>query len=200
MRARHVQEAGSDIALGLAPADSVEGMHANWVAAVGISAARRDATTTAAAAQKRLADLASAAAKNGDDYERRRISVLGDQLRAVQLQKRGKHDAALASARQAAETELTLGAPSGPPDPIKPAWELYGEMLLSAERYSDAVGAFQKSLDWIPQRTPSLLGLARAADRAGNNELAVASYRLIANMPGMHDGSEAVKEATAQLD
>ncbi len=200
MRARHVLEAGSETSYGLAPADTVEGMHANWIAAVGIAAARRNAPTTAAAAHKRLTDLVAAAAKRNDQYEQRRISVLADQVRAVLQQKRGNVEAALASALQAAETELTLGAPSGPPDPVKPAWELYGELLLTAERYDESVAAFQKSLEWIPQRTPSLLGLARAASHAGKEELALASYKVIAGMPGMQDGSSAMKEASANLD
>ncbi len=44
------------------------------------------------------------------------------------------------------EIELGLSAPSGPPDPIKPAPEFYGEMLLDAGRTAEAIAALEVSL------------------------------------------------------
>ena len=46
----------------------------------------------------------------------------------------GQKDEALQLAKEAMEIELSLSAPSGPPDPIKPAPEFYGELLLEAGR------------------------------------------------------------------
>jgi predicted Zn-dependent protease len=60
------------------------------------------------------------------------------------------------------EMELALSAPSGPPDPIKPAPEFYGEILLETGRTADAIAALELSLQRTPNRTPSVKALARA--------------------------------------
>jgi hypothetical protein len=69
-------------------------------------------------------------------------------------------------AKEAADIESTLSAPSGPPEPIKPALEFYGEVLLEAGKRTDAVAAFQQQLMRTPKRTPSLDGLAKATAQA----------------------------------
>ena len=55
-----------------------------------------------------------------------------------------------------------MAAPSGPPEPIKPAYELYGEMLMDAGRAKEAAQAFEQALLRTPKRTPSVKGLERA--------------------------------------
>src|SRR3990170_2922046 len=57
--------------------------------------------------------------------------------------------------------------PPGPADPIKPALELYGEVLLAAGRPAEAAAAFEQQLLRTPNRTPSVQGLARARSEAG---------------------------------
>jgi predicted Zn-dependent protease len=86
---------------------------------------------------------------------------------AVQLA-RGQAAEAVRLARQAADIEATLAAPSGPPDPIKPALEFYGEVLLDTGRSAEAAAAFQQELFRTPKRTPSAEGLARAMAKGGN--------------------------------
>jgi hypothetical protein len=66
-------------------------------------------------------------------------------------------------AKAAAEVERTLPTPSGPPSPIKPAHELYGEVLLEAGQAKEALVAFEQSLLRTPNRTASVLGAKRAA-------------------------------------
>jgi predicted Zn-dependent protease len=78
---------------------------------------------------------------------------------------------------------------------MKPASELYGEMLLEANRPAEAVAAFEQSLLRTPKRTPSLLGLARASVQAGNLAAARRAYTEIANMPGAAARAPAVQEA-----
>lgn len=200
MRARHLLEAGADQVPELAPAASPEGSHANWLNAVGLVAAQHGETDTADGARSRLERLAADAAAAGNDYDARQLTVLALQVDAALEQARGATDAALATAREAAELELTLGAPSGPPVPTKPAWELYGEMLLAAGRVQEAQTAFEQSLDWIPERTPSLLGLARAAVAAGKPDVALTNYRTVVEMPGVNAAGDAAREASANLD
>jgi predicted Zn-dependent protease len=112
---------------------------------------------------------------------------------------KGQKDEALQLAREAAETEKTLAAPSGPPEPIKPAFELYGELLLEAGKAKDAMQAFEQSLLRTPRRTPSLLGLARAAAAAGDQATARARYQELTTMPGAAPTSPAVQEAQKAL-
>jgi predicted Zn-dependent protease len=64
--------------------------------------------------------------------------------------------------KEATEIELTLDAPSGPAEPIKPSFELYGQMLLSANRPADAAAQFQQALNRMPNRRASVEGLKRA--------------------------------------
>ena len=57
--------------------------------------------------------------------------------------------------------------PIARPYPIKPAGELYAEMLLATGDAAGAVRAVQAALARTPRRAASLLGLARAAQRPG---------------------------------
>jgi tetratricopeptide (TPR) repeat protein len=64
----------------------------------------------------------------------------------------------------------------GPPSPLEPAHELYGDLLLQANRPEEALEAFESSL-WIFSRRPdSVLGAARAAEAAAQAELARTYY------------------------
>ena len=70
-----------------------------------------------------------------------------------------------ALAREASTIEGGMAAPSGPPEPIKPSFELYAEMLADNGQYADAVKAFVQALLRTPNRTPSVRGLAAARAR-----------------------------------
>ena len=74
----------------------------------------------------------------------------------------------------AAEDELSLGY--GPPYPVKPAHELFGEILLELDRAKEAQHQFERALDRAPRRALSLLGLARAAAKAGESRKAEDAY------------------------
>jgi tetratricopeptide (TPR) repeat protein len=78
--------------------------------------------------------------------------VMALTLRAMAEQKRGKLAKAIELAEQAVAKEETLGAPSGPPDVLKPAYELYGELLSAAGRCDEAREQFRKSLLRTPNR------------------------------------------------
>jgi thioredoxin-like negative regulator of GroEL len=82
---------------------------------------------------------------------------------------------------------------------MKPAFELYGEMLLAAGRAREAAEAFEQALLRTPQRTPSLAGLGAAAVAAGDAARARRAYGALASMPGAAADSAAVKAARAWL-
>ena len=97
-------------------------------------------------------------------------------MAAVIAMARRQGDEAVRLMKEATDIEATLDRPSGPPDPIKPAAELYGEILLALDRPKEAVTQFEQSLLRTPRRTPSLLGLARAALKAGDTATARQRY------------------------
>lgn len=78
--------------------------------------------------------------------------VMALTLKAMLEQKRGRLSKAIAFAEQAVKKEELLGAPSGPPDVLKPAHELYGELLSAAGRCDDAREQFRLSLLRTPNR------------------------------------------------
>jgi tetratricopeptide (TPR) repeat protein len=197
MRARHILESNMTPKLKLEKESTVAGMHQNWVATIGMTAARNKDYKTAKAAQKRLGKLKDRA--KGNEYNVKKLTILENQVAALTYQAKGNSKAAISSAETAARIELDIGAPSGPPDPLKPALELLAEILLDANKNEEALTAFEKSLAWIPNRTPSTLGLARAAHMTGRHDLAKEKYREIAQMPGGSPNSVAVMEAVAYL-
>ena len=98
----------------------------------------------------------------GDAYAAKPLAIMENEVAAAAQLARGQKSEAVRLAKEAADIESTLAAPSGPPEPIKPALEFYGEVLLDAGRPSEAATAFQQELLRTPKRTPSVEGLARA--------------------------------------
>jgi tetratricopeptide (TPR) repeat protein len=211
MRARHILETGrwEKIALEGGTAASgdahagmpgMSGMAAYdpsnaWVFIAGVSAAKLGDTATAEAAEARLRAAREKTGAGGNAYAAKEVAILEKQVAAYARLAAGKKDEAVALAKEAADMEATTNPPSGPPDPMKPAFELYGEMLLEVNKPTEAMVAFEQSLLRTPKRTPSLLGLARAATRAGKPDAARQHYSEIINMPGAAPGSPAVQEA-----
>jgi tetratricopeptide (TPR) repeat protein len=209
MRARHILETGQweKIVLpGTAAAAAGGDTHAHmpgmampqsdpsnaWTFVAGVSAAKLGDVPTADAALERLA---AAKQKAGSAYAAKEVGILEKELAALTSLARGQKDEAVRLAKEAVDIELTTTPPSGPPDPMKPALELYGEVLLEANRAADAVAAFEQSLLRTPKRTPSLLGLARAAAKAGDAASARQHYAELASMPGAAPNAPAVVEA-----
>lgn len=89
---------------------------------------------------------------------------------------KGNHDQAAELMKRAVAYEEQLGPPSGPPNLIKPAHELYGEILLRAGKPPEAAEQFKISLLRQPNRARSLLGAARAAKTMGDTTAAAGFY------------------------
>ena len=87
---------------------------------------------------------------------------------------RGDRAGGLAALARAAAAEAARPKPIARPYPIKPAAELYGEALLASGDAAGAVKQFRASLARTPRRAASLLGLARAAAKAGMKKLEAA--------------------------
>jgi len=165
----------------------------------------------------RLADALSAAAVGDDEAARRAVEALraevgnaGDpsvervmerEATAALLLAEGRPEEALAAAAASAEIEAALPPPSGPPDTIKPAQELCGELLLALDRPAEAAERFAISLARTPRRPLSLLGAARAAAAQGDRETAAQRYRQLLEVWHQADpGIPALAEARRFLD
>lgn len=144
---------------GMAPA---YGGSNTWTFIAGYSAAKLGDYATADAAEAQLRAAREKLEGAGNAYGAKPIAIMERQIGAVSRFARGQKDEALRLAKEAMDIELSLAAPSGPPDPIKPAPELYGELLLDAGRNAEAIAALDLSLQRTPNRTPSVKAMQRA--------------------------------------
>ena len=134
-----------------------------WTFIAGHGAAKLGDTATAVAAESRLRAARERLETAGEAYRAKPLAGLEKELGAVSRFARGRRDETLALAKDAMDLEVTFDAPSGPPEPIKPAAELYGELLLEAGRPAEARRVLELSLQRTPNRTPSVCAMQRAA-------------------------------------
>ena len=139
----------------------------------GVAALETGRRADAEAASQALADrLKEADGPRGKEP----ASIMADQLEALLLLDAGQADAALAMLEQAAAAEDAMSFDFGPPSPVKPAHELYGDVLLDLNRSAEAQNQYALALERTPKRAQALLGLARAATQAGDDATAQHAY------------------------
>jgi tetratricopeptide (TPR) repeat protein len=103
---------------------------------------------------------------------------------------------AVARLQEAVALEKDLPPPLGPPQPIKPASELCGEVLLELGRPREAAAQFERTLERWPNRSLAVLGLARASAALGDRASARRHYqRLLANWRRADPGLPELQEA-----
>jgi tetratricopeptide (TPR) repeat protein len=100
---------------------------------------------------------------------------------------------------QAIEIIEPMPPPRGSANPIKPLYEMYGEVLVDLGRYEDAIEQFETSILLLPNRPRSLLGMARAQAAAGQTDIAAEYYQMLIDIWQGNDGFEGVTEAHAYL-
>ena len=140
---------------------------AAWIFIAGLSAAKLNDPGHAELARDQLSAMRKGVESTGDEYAAKPFAIMENEVASAVELARGRKSEAVRLAKQAADIESTLAAPSGPPDPIKPALEFYGEVLLDAGSPAEAATAFQQQLHRTPKRTPSVEGLARAVAKGG---------------------------------
>ncbi len=99
------------------------------------------------------------------------------ELRALISLRQGNGEKAVELMDRAASMEEAMPYEFGPPAVAKPTHELRGEILLELGRPGDAAEAFRTALTRTPRRTQALLGLARAAELAGDVAASEDAYR-----------------------
>src|SRR2546423_658088 len=143
---------------------------AAYVFAAGVSAANLGDLTTANVALDKLKAMRTQAESGSNAYRARPFAVMEKEVAAVIAFTQKDLVAAERLIKEATAVELMLDAPSGPADPIKPSFELYGQLLLGLNRPAEAAAQFQQTLQRMPNRRASMRGL----DRAGGQRPATA--------------------------
>ncbi len=126
---------------------------------------------------------------------RRSAGVLHKEVGALLRLARGQHDEALALAREATALEEKMHPAYGPPEPMLPPRELYAEILLELDRPDEAAEQFEQVLRRMPNRVQSLLGSARASERAGVADTARRRYEELLEVWGRDSRLPASDEA-----
>ena len=141
--------------------------------AIGLSAVH---TGDLAAAREAAAALAKVA-DGGGAQDRIAHKEVAAAIEAAE----GNQDAAVALMDEAIALVETLRPPNGAASPVKPPYELYGEILLDLGRPAAALAKFETSLLRMPNRMRSLLGAARSAAAIGDRVTARTHYGTLAD-------------------
>ena len=187
MRARYVVETRSFQELATAQDFGTTGE----LFAIGMSAARRG--------DRRVGELALAELARRGQHQAD-AAVMEKEVAALLAASTGSGEEAVARMQEAVVLERQLPPPLGPPRPIKPASELFGEILLELGRPREAAAAFQRTLVLWPNRSLALLGLARASAALGDRDAARRNYRqLLVNWRNADPELPERKEAQSSL-
>ncbi len=108
---------------------------------------------------------------------------------------KGEAEQAIELMDEAVEIMRPMRAPNGAANPVKPAYELYGEILLELDRPEEAIEKLEMSLLRMPNRPRSLLGLARAYVRTGDRKRAAEQYRKLTEVWEGRDAFPGLQEA-----
>lgn len=189
MRARYVVETRAyDEVAGARSFDTTSELFA-----IGMSAARRRDANVAGMA---LAELRRRAGSKEAGTLQSDAAVMEKELAALIALGDGRGEDAVQQMQEATALERELPPPLGQPRPIKPASELFGEVLLELKRPREAGAEFQRALERWPNRSLSLLGLARASAALGDRVSARRHYEgLLANWRNADPGLLELKEA-----
>lgn len=161
--------------------------------AIGMSAARSGKPRLAS---KALAELGRRAGSRESGNRRIDVAVMEKEMAALVALAAGRGVEAVTRMQEAVALERELPPPLGPPRPIKPARELFGEILLELQRPREAAAEFEHALARWPNRSLSVLGIARARAASGDRESAAAHYRrFLLNWSGADPELPELKEA-----
>jgi len=126
------------------------------------------AAMSSSATEPSIAGLQETKATSGE--------IFALEIAALKASMNKDHARAISLMKQATTLEEAMSPPSGPPGLIKPSHELFGEILLRADKPREAAEQFKIALQRQPNRARSLLGAARAAVQTGNQTGALTAY------------------------
>jgi len=151
------------------------------------------------AARKQILD-------KGDAYAAKSAEIKELEVSAATAAYKQNFTEAIDMMKRATGLEEEMSPPSGPPSLIKPSHELFGEILLSANRPKEAAVQFAIALQRQPNRARSLLGSARAAAKTGDTKAALAAYSRLMNqwnqadqtLPELREAQDYLKQASTR--
>ena len=189
MRARHVIESERWVDM----KNQMSFDNVDELFALGMSAAR---TGDVAKAKTCLDLLQKADAAGQDPGLREQAAIMVEEMRALIAMAGGRPIEAIAAMERATVLQGRMPKPIGRPYPVKGADELLGEILLQAGRAKEAVSWFERALVRTPNRSRAVLGLARAAAKAGEATKSHRAYQQFLNNwrqadPGLPELQEA---------
>jgi tetratricopeptide (TPR) repeat protein len=111
----------------------------------------------------------------------------------------GKKSEALELMSKGADVEDSVDKHPVTPGAVLPARELYGDMLAESGRYEEAIEAYEASLKISANRFRSLYGAGRAAELAGNKEIARSYYTKLTKLAAKGSGRGELEEVREVL-
>ena len=135
--------------------------NAAYVFAAGFSAAHLNDAETANRALEILTAMQKQAESGSNAYRAKPIAVMAKEVASGIAHMQQNTADAERLLKEATAIEATMDAPSGPPEPIKPSFELYGQFLNAQGRAREAAAQFEQSLLRTPNRRLSVVGLAK---------------------------------------
>ena len=133
------------------------------VLAAGLSAAHLGDLQTANLALDKLKAMRVQAEGGSNAYRAKPFAIMEKEVGALIASAQKNNADAERLLKEAVALEQTLDAPSGPPEPIKPSFELYGDLLSDLGRGPEAAAQYQQSLLRMPNRRAAVQGLAKTA-------------------------------------
>ena len=115
----------------------------------------------------------------GMEQELMRAEAMEWALQALKSLKTNKLEEAEGHIKKAVELEDKTSYDPGPPVALKPAHEIYGEIMLAASNYGKAVEQFDLALQRAPNRSLSLLGKYTALKNLGETQKAAQIKELL---------------------
>ena len=144
----------------------------------GLGAARSGNLDAAAAAVRKLDELQIRAAAAPGAYDwGEQVQIQALTVRAWVAYAEDRVTEAIAIMNEATALESTTRKNPVTPGGVLPAAELLGDMYLGLEKYALALPAYESALKRTPKRLNSLYGAGRAAELAGDTDVARGYYR-----------------------
>ncbi|HUK30323.1 MAG TPA: hypothetical protein VLV89_04355, partial [Candidatus Acidoferrum sp.] len=178
MRARYIMESGLWERIPLEPpatAPTGDGMdyargadNGTWTFIAGLCAVKLNNLATTEKAIAQLDGMRERTAASGNTFGAQQFEIMEKELDSLLHVARGQKDDAIRLAKEAADIDKAMAPPSGPPEPILPAIELYGDVLMETGHAKEAVAAYEMELLRTPNRTPTVKSLARAKEMLGS--------------------------------
>lgn len=133
-----------------------------------LGAARSGNPQAAKADIAKLAELRDRLRQSKDGYWADQVDIQWQAAIAWRLQAEGRHAEALKAMSAAADAEDRTEKGTVTPGPLAPARELLGSMLLAQGAATDALAAFEATLQKEPNRLGATFGAAKATEKAGD--------------------------------